>query len=186
VSAAPTVRRDLRPGDLGAIIAHHGATYRPEYDLDSTFEAYVGASVAEAGKRGFPRPSEGVWIVESNGRHAGSIAFTDEGNGIATLRWFVLDRELRGRGLGRRLVGEVIDEARGAGFEVLELETFSDLRAAAHLYRSHGFQLLSADTRSRWGRPITYHRYELSFQARAQSRNSSRAGSSERPFSVNA
>jgi ribosomal protein S18 acetylase RimI-like enzyme len=186
VNASPAIRRELRPGDLGAIIAHHGATYLPEYDLDSTFEAHVAASVAEAGKRGFPRPSEGLWIVESNGRHAGSVAFTDEGDGIATLRWFVLDRELRGRGLGRRLIGEVIDEARDAGFEALQLETFSDLSAAAHLYRSHGFELLSADTRPRWGRPITYHRYELSFQVRAQSRNSSRAGSSERPFSVSA
>ena len=83
MTPSPTVRRELRPGDLGRIVAHHGAVYLPEYGLDSTFEAHVGASVAAAGKRGFPREREGIWIVEVDGRHAGSVALTDEGDGLA-------------------------------------------------------------------------------------------------------
>jgi N-acetylglutamate synthase-like GNAT family acetyltransferase len=187
VSGEPTIRRELRPGDLGRIIAHHGETYLPEHELDSTFEAHVAASVAAAGKRAFPGPREGIWIVEVDGRHAGSIALTDEGNRVGVLRWVVLDRSLRGRGLGRRLIGEVLETAESLGYETLELETFSELRAAAHLYRSFGFELVSEDAAPRWGRErITYQRYELSFQARAQSSSSPRTGSSERPFSVSA
>ena len=187
MSSEPAIRRELRPGDLGAIIAHHGRTYSPEYGVDATFEAHVAASVATAGKRGFPREREGLWIVEAAGRHAGSIALTDEGDGVATLRWFVLDRELRGRGLGRRLVGEVVAEAEGHGYRLLKLETFSDLRAAAHLYRDHGFELVGAETGPRWGRAeITYQRYEKGFQRRAQDLSSASAGSSSRPFSVSA
>ena len=83
MSPAPTVRRELRPGDLGRIVAHHGGVYLPEYGVDSTFEAHVGASVAAAGKRGFPREREGIWIVELGDRHAGSVALTDEGDGLA-------------------------------------------------------------------------------------------------------
>jgi ribosomal protein S18 acetylase RimI-like enzyme len=186
VSAA-TVRNDLRPGDLGAIVAHHGHVYGPEYGVDSTFEAAVAATVAAAGKRGFPGPRERLWIVESGGEHAGSLALTDEGDGKGTVRWFVLDRELRGQGLGRRLLEELFEFARECGYRELGLETFSDLRSAAHLYRRHGFELVWEKRGPRWGREeFTYQRYELRFQRLAQTRSSRSAGVSERPFSVNA
>ena len=186
MDSAATVRRDLRPGDLGAIIAHHGRVYCPEYGVDQTFEANVAAAVGAAGKRGFPRAGEGIWIVELDGRHAGSVALTNEGE-QGWVRWVVLDPELRGRGLGGRLIGEVVAEAEAAGYESLHLETFSDLRAAARIYRSHGFEVTWEETGPRWGRAeLTYQHYELSFQSRAQSLSSASAGSSERPFSVNA
>jgi hypothetical protein len=141
---SPTVRRDLRPGDLGAIVAHHGRTYLPEYGLDSTFEAHVGASVAEAGKRGFPRPSE-------------------------------------------RLCSELVTEAEDLGYDGLWLETFSELEAAAAVYTSLGFELVSEQTGPRWGRErISYRRYELDLQARAHSSSSESTGASARPFSVSA
>ena len=101
MTGAPTIRRELRAGDLGRIVAHHGTVYEGEYGVDRTFEAQVAATVAAAGKRGFPREREGIWIVELDGRHAGSVALTDEGDGLATLRWVVLDPDLRGHGLGR-------------------------------------------------------------------------------------
>jgi ribosomal protein S18 acetylase RimI-like enzyme len=186
----PTIRRDLRPGDLGEIIAHHGRLYGREYGVDSTFEGHVASSVAAAGGRGFPRDGEGIWIVERGGAHSGSIALTDDGDGVATVRWFVVDRSLRGRGLGRRLVAEALELARSSGYERVCLETFSELTAAAHIYRGHGFELQSEQTGPRWGREqITYQRYELvlaSRQARAQSRSSRSAGASARPFSVSA
>src|SRR4051812_37259762 len=186
MNSAATIRRDLRPGDLGAIIAHHGRVYCPAYGVDQTFEAHVGASVAAAGARGFPSAGEGIWIVELDGRHAGSLALTNEGE-QGWVRWVVFDPGLRGHGLGRRLIGELVAEAETAGYESLHLETFGDLRAAAHLYRSYGFAVTSEQTGPRWGRPdITYQHYELGFQSRAQSRSSASAGSSERPFSVSA
>lgn len=187
MSSEPTIRRELRSGDLGAIVAHHGRVYGREHRVDAAFEGKVAKTVADAGARGFPREGEAIWIVEVDGRHAGSIGLTNEGDGVATLRWVVLDPELRGRGLGRRLVTEAVEEARAFGYSKLVLETFSELRTAAHIYRSVGFELLSEDTAPRWSRAsITYQRYELSFQARAQSSSATRAGSSERPFSVKA
>jgi GNAT superfamily N-acetyltransferase len=187
VSVEPTIRRELRPGDLGEIVRHHGRMYLDQYGLDSTFEGHVAASVAGAGKRAFPRENEGIWIVELDGEHSGSIGLTDEGDGQAMLRWVVLDPRLRGRGLGRRLIAEVLAFAEAAGYERVTLETFSDLTAAAHIYRSNGFELQWEETGPRWGREtITYQGYELNFQARAQARNSRSAGISERPFSVSA
>lgn len=184
---ATSVRNELRAGDLGRIVAHHGTTYGREHGVDPRFEAMVAATIAEAGRRGFPSARERVWIVESAGRHAGSIAVTDEGNRTAALRWVVLDRRLRGSGLGRRLIGEAVEFAEQAAYETLYLDTFSELEAAAHLYRIHGFELVSEDTAPRWGREsITFQRYEASFQRRAQPRSSRSAGESSRPFSVRA
>jgi GNAT superfamily N-acetyltransferase len=160
---APSIRRDLRPGDLGAIIEHHGRTYASEYGLDTGMEAHVAAAVAQTALRGFPRDTERIWIVELDGRHAGSLAMTDEGEGTACIRFFLLDPELRGKGLGRQLLQELLDTARAAGFGRVALETFSELTAAAHLYREHGFDVVSAETGPRWGRAeITYQRYEAS------------------------
>ncbi len=195
-SSGTRVRSGLRDGDLGAIIAHHGTVYGAEFGLDSSFEAHVAASVDAAGKRGWPGANERVWIVERDRRHAGSLALTDEGDGAAAVRWFVLDPQLRGEGLGRRLVGELLEAARERRYQLLGLETFSELRAAAHIYRSYGFELRWSETGPRWGRDrLTYQRYELelsgapseeSCHARPQSLSSRSAGSSARPFSVSA
>ncbi len=161
-----TIRRELRPGDLGAIVAHHGRLYAGEYGVDSTFEGFVASAVARAGVRGFPSEREEIRIVELDGEHVGSIGLTDEGEDEAAIRWFVLSPEVRGKGLGRRLLGELLERARELGYRKVWLETFSDLRAAAHLYMEHGFRVTSADTAPRWGRDaITYQRYELELEA---------------------
>jgi GNAT superfamily N-acetyltransferase len=156
------LRRELRPGDLGAIVAHHGRVYGREYGVDARFEGYVAASVAKVAVRGFPREGEAIVIVELDGRHAGSIGLTDEGEGLAVLRWVLLAPELRGRGLGRAMIGEVVACAREAGYQRLRLDTFSELTEAAQIYRGFGFELVSEEIGPRWGRErITYQHYEL-------------------------
>jgi ribosomal protein S18 acetylase RimI-like enzyme len=162
VSPDPRIRRELGPGDLGAIVAHHGRVYGEEYGVDATFEGHVALTVARAALRGFPRPREAIYLVELDGEHAGSLALTDEGDGQAAIRWFVLSPEVRGRGIGRRLLSEMLSWAAEVGYERVFLETFSELEAAAHLYRDHGFELVSAEASPRWGRQrIVYQRYEL-------------------------
>jgi ribosomal protein S18 acetylase RimI-like enzyme len=164
-----TVRDELRPGDLEAIVAHHRRVYSEEYGVDSRFGDFVAAAVARAGERGFPNEREAIRIVELDGEHAGSIGLTDEGDDEAAVRWVVLSPEVRGQGLGRRLLGELLAFAEDHGYRRVWLETFSELEAAAHLYREAGFVVTSADTAPRWGREtITMQRYELALEARAK------------------
>jgi ribosomal protein S18 acetylase RimI-like enzyme len=163
------VREELRPGDMEAIVAHHRRIYADEYGVNSEFGDFVAAAVARAAERGFPNEHEAIRIVELEGEHAGSIGLTDEGNGEAAIRWVVLSPEVRGNGLGRRLVGEMLAFAEEHGYRKVWLETFSELEAAAHLYLDHGFVVTSADTAPRWGRDaITYQRYELELVERAR------------------
>src|SRR3954451_1197311 len=155
------VRRELRPGDVGDMVALHGRLYSKEWGHDASFETMVAQSFIDSVARGWPRRNEGIWLVQEDERLAGCLGLTDEGEGEARLRWFVLEPHLRGRGLGRRLLAELFEKVEGEGYERITLETFSDLAAAAHLYREHGFELVWEDTRPRWSRPaVTYQRYE--------------------------
>lgn len=167
----PTIHTELRAGDMDAIVAHHQRIYGEEHGVDSRFGDFVAAAAARADARGFPTEREAIRIVEIDGEHAGSIALTDEGGDEAAIRWVVLSPAVRGRGLGRRLLGEMLAFAEDHGYRRVWLETFSELEAAAHLYRDHGFVVTSADTAPRWGREaITMQRYELELEARALSR----------------
>jgi ribosomal protein S18 acetylase RimI-like enzyme len=165
----PTIRDELRPGDMEAIVDHHRRVYGEEYRVDSRFGDFVAAAVARAAERGFPGERETIRIVELDGEHAGSIGLTDEGDGEAAIRWVVLSPEVRGLGLGRRLLAEMLAFAQDHGYRRVWLETFSELETAAHLYREAGFVVTSADTAPRWGREsITMQRYELELVDRAK------------------
>jgi ribosomal protein S18 acetylase RimI-like enzyme len=165
----PTIRDELRPGDLDGIVAHHRRVYGQEYGVDSRFGDFVAAAVARAEERGFPADRETIRVVELDGEHVGSIALTDEGDDEAAIRWVVFSPEIRGNGLGRRLVGEMLAFAEDHGYRRVWLETFSELQAAAHLYLERGFVVTSTDTAPRWGREsITMQRYELELADRAK------------------
>lgn len=99
--------------------------------------------------------------VEEDDGLRGSLVLTDEGDGLGRVRFFALDRSARGSGLGRRLLDTLLAHAREHGYKRLELVTFSDLRAAAHLYRSAGFRLVTTERHDGWGPVIDLQRLAL-------------------------
>lgn len=184
MNAPIEIRRELRPGDLDAIVALHARLYPAEHGVDARFVEHVAARVEEAKAAGFPGPREGAWLVDSDGELAGSLVLTDEGDSTAWLRWVLIDPALRGRGIGRRMVTESVEHARAAGFRLLHLETFSDLRVAAAIYRDAGFRLVAEETGPRWGRRITYQHYELVLpQESSNTRRASSSASTSRSIS---
>jgi GNAT superfamily N-acetyltransferase len=155
------VRRELRSGDAEGIVELQQRLYEQEHGFDERFRIEVGASVEAAIARGWPASSGAVWLIDRDDRLSGSLALTQEGPTVGQVRWFLLAPELRGLGLGRSLIAELLSEARAAHMRVLVLHTFSALRAAAHLYRDAGFRLSSEREREHWGPPIVYQKYEL-------------------------
>jgi GNAT superfamily N-acetyltransferase len=154
------IRREMRPGDPEAIVAMHERLYPAEHDRNDRFVAMVRKSVEDAVDAGWPEGG-GIWVVERSGEFSGSVALTDEGDGVGALRWVLLAPELRGAGLGRRLIGEAIERARELGMRRIELYTFSALRAAGRIYREAGFEVVNSFERSDWGSKITYQEYRL-------------------------
>src|SRR5687767_13437891 len=102
-SPAYEIRRELRPGDSDAIVAMHERLYPAEHDRNDAFVAAVAESIENAVEAGWPEGG-GVWIVQRGGRHAGSLALTEEGDGVGKIRWVLLEPELRGAGIGRRML----------------------------------------------------------------------------------
>ena len=162
ITAASGLRTRIRPGDVGAVARLHGLEYSEGYGLDERFEAYVAQSVA-----GFalalPRdPDTGrLWLAEDDAGLAGCIAITRESGAHGRLRWFLVASRARGQSLGKRLLDEALAYARSSGLETLELETFSDLTTAAHLYRAAGFVLRDTTPQFDWGREILLQHYDL-------------------------
>ena len=162
-----TIRHDLRPGDMGRVIAMHGVLYAEEYGFDHGFEAYVAETVAEFGQ--LARPGlDRLWLAERacpeerGGRLVGSIAILGREDGAAQLRWFLVDPEARGRGLGRRLIDEALAFCRTAGYRSVYLWTVTGLDAAARLYVAAGFRKTETKPPAMlWGVDLAEERYDL-------------------------
>lgn len=158
-SDAVHIRNALEPGDIGAIIYLHGILYAQEYGFDHTFEPYVAAPLAEFVKNQTDR--ERIWIVEKDGRVLGSVAIVEVSESQAQLRWLILHPELRGLGIGRKLVEEAVAFCRTSGYDCVYLWTVDFLGAALKLYTAAGFELTETNTHPIWGRTLTEERYEL-------------------------
>jgi ribosomal protein S18 acetylase RimI-like enzyme len=155
------IRRALRDGDVDAIAELHRRVYASEYGLNEHFVEGVQRGLEAAVARGWPARGGGVWLVERDGPLLGALGLTDEGQGAGRVRWLVFDRAVRGRGLARSLVAQLLDEARRAGMRTLTLETYSELTAAARIYRDAGFRVEWERERDDWGPSITFQGYRL-------------------------
>jgi ribosomal protein S18 acetylase RimI-like enzyme len=157
----PVIRRELRAGDVEAIADLHRRVYTPEFGTNEMFVEGVAAAARSARAAGWPERGGGVWLVEHRGELGGSLALIAQPGDLGRVRWFVVHPALRGRGLGARMVAELVELARAQDMRELELETFSELSAAARIYRGHGFRVVAERPRDDWGKPMSYQRYHL-------------------------
>jgi GNAT superfamily N-acetyltransferase len=161
-SDAVTVRTSPRPGDLPAIVRLHGTVYPCEHGFDATFESYVAGPLAEFLAAA---PDRGrLWVAEREGRVIGCIAIVPATPETAQLRWFLVEPQARGAGLGRRLLNEALAFCRQCGYTSVFLWTVSALTPAARLYRAAGFQLAEERPGRLWGVDVVEQRYELPLQ----------------------
>ncbi len=157
--ASVTIRTEIRPGDIGAIIHLHGTLYAEEYGFDHTFEPYVAIPLSQfVNDRA---AGDAIWIVEKEGKVMGSVAVVHCPGNTAQLRWLILHPDLRGQGIGRKLISEVIRFCKEQRFEAIFLWTIDFLKAALDLYVSAGFKRTERKTHRIWGRSLTEERYEL-------------------------
>ncbi len=150
--------RNRQPGDLGYVAYRHAVLYSREYALDPIFESYVLESLLPYARN----PQGGkLWIAESEGRIAGFIAIIDINSETGQLRWFLIEPEFRGRGLGQRLMACAMEYCREKIFRQVYLWTFHGLDAACHLYENHGFALTESIPNDTWKQGIVEERWEL-------------------------
>lgn len=130
------------PGALGRITELHGAYYANEWGLGLYFEAKVATEMAEFLNR-FDEAYDGAWFATVDGKVVGAI-FVDGSQAQkegARIRWFIIDPEYHGLGLGNRLMDALMTFCREKQFPRIYLTTFEGLTTARHLYEKHGFNL---------------------------------------------
>ncbi len=153
------IRNTLQPGDMGSIIYLHGILYADQCGFNHTFEPYVAAPLAEFVKSFSSR--ERIWIVEKDGAVMGSVALVRVSDQEAQLRWLLLHPKIRGLGLGRKLVEELILFAQECGYHSIFLLTVDILHQAACLYHSFGFKITEETRIELWGIEMTEQKYEI-------------------------
>jgi peptidyl-dipeptidase Dcp len=90
----------------------------------------------------------------------GFLLLMDRGN-AAQLRYFLIQPEYRGIGLGAKLLSLYMDFLRECNYKESYLWTTHELYAAAHLYKRLGFQLTEEKESTAFGKPLREQRYEL-------------------------
>lgn len=156
----PITVRGLGPGDMGWIIQRHGEVYWDEFGWDADFEALVARIVADYHANHRPG-RENAWIAEVDGARAGCVFCCQRDAETAQLRILLVEPWARGIGLGRRLVDECLEFARGAGYSLMTLWTNDVLVAARRIYEAVGFVLVDEESHHSFGHDLVGQTWEL-------------------------
>lgn len=153
----------IRPptsGDFGWVVQRHGALYADEYDWDESFEALVARIVADyIDKRDSKR--QAAWIAEIDGERAGCVFCVKKDETTAQLRLMLVEPDVRGMGLGTRLVDECIRFARRARYEQMTLWTNDVLKDARRVYERAGFELSEEKRHNSFGHDLVGQHWSL-------------------------
>lgn len=128
----------LRPGtdaDSAGVIALIGRVYA-EYE-----GCILDVDREEPTLRAPASSYDGFWVLEDGGRIVGCAACTVR-SGLVEMKKVYLDRDLRGRGWGRELVGAVERVARDRGIPRVELWSDTRFTTAHAVYERLGYARL--------------------------------------------
>ena len=160
----PYVLRPPRAGDMGWIVARHGALYGEEYGWDERLEALTAEIVAAFVRNNDPK-RERCWIAEREGENVGSVLLMRETQDIARLRLLLVEPKARGLGIGARLVDEALRFAREARYRQVTLWTQSVLTAARRIFERAGFKLIHRETHDTFGKKLIGETWELDLRS---------------------
>lgn len=160
---ASIVLRPFTPDDAPWIAGTHGALYQRDEGFDETFQPLV-ASILEGFIASHDPERERGWLAMQAAERVGCIFCTRLDDHTAQLRLFLLLPELRGQGVGRKLLNECMGFARKSGYRAMRLWTHESHRAACALYRKTGWQLLDSRPVRSYGRELVEQCWAFRFE----------------------
>jgi putative acetyltransferase len=89
-------------------------------------------------------PKGGLFLAFDAETAGGCIALRPLEQKVCEMKRLYVRPACRGRGVGRRLVEALIEDARRIGYDVMRLDTLASLKPALELYRSFGFRTVPA------------------------------------------
>ena len=116
----------------------------PEFGLPLVGTAYEDEETPRMFES-YQNPNDIYYVVEFNGKVLG-------GGGVKPLKDYEADvceiqkmyfaPELRGKGLGKKMLQKCLQAAKDMGYKQCYLESASQLKAAIHIYETFGFKHL--------------------------------------------
>lgn len=142
--------RPIRPEDDAAVAALI-RTVMPEFGADGPGFALHDAEV-DAISAAYSKPGAAYFVVVDDadrilgGGGFAPLAGSEDGAEASTceLRKMYFLKDIRGTGMGEKLLRHLLDAARHAGYHTMYLETLTGMNAAQRLYTKVGFHPLCA------------------------------------------
>ncbi|MFD2918028.1 GNAT family N-acetyltransferase [Psychroserpens luteus] len=89
------------------------------------------------------KDEKAVYFVVANGNQVlgggGIKQLKDFDGNVCELQKMYFSSLVRGKGYGKKLIDKCLETAKGFGYETCYLETIPELKAAIHIYETHGF-----------------------------------------------
>lgn len=113
--------------------------YEKELNEDICFQSFEAELTNPLKKYG--PPSGDLLLAYYEEEVAGCIAFTKTNEvGVCEMKRLYVRPAFRKNKIGRILIEELLDSAKGRNYQKIRLDTFDKLQSAVHLYKQFGFQ----------------------------------------------
>jgi GNAT superfamily N-acetyltransferase len=111
--------------------------YQESLGVDLGFQGFEAELKALPGR--YAPPSGRLLVGRSGNGLSGCVALQSLGGEECEMKRLYVRPDVRGSGLGRRLVERLIEEARAIGYRRMRLDTLPGMKDAIRLYEALGF-----------------------------------------------
>jgi len=127
----------VKEGEMIEVIRKLFLEYARSLEIDLDFQDFETELNTLPGKY---QPPDGALILALvEGKEAGCIALRKISKDICEMKRLYIREEYRGLGLGKKLVGMIIDEAVNKNYQYMRLDTLPTMKSAQSSYLSFGF-----------------------------------------------
>lgn len=136
--------RPIEPGDNAAIAEIIRNSFR-ENKIDHLDGVSLHDPELDRLSEAYHQPGARYWIAESMGKivGGGGIAPLAGEDGICEMQKLFFSSDVKGMGMGRRMISFIITQAAAMGYQSCYLETLDELKDAVRLYEIFGFRHLT-------------------------------------------
>ena len=124
-----------------------------EFGLDKPGTVYFDSHLDHLADYYQQQERAAYFVLEDEGQLVGCGGFAPVSDKISELQKLYVTKNSRGKGYSSRLIKQIVQDARLAGYEQLYLETSTELATAVAVYQRYGFTSLQQPLSNAAGHP---------------------------------
>ncbi|MEI7965582.1 MAG: GNAT family N-acetyltransferase [Chitinophagaceae bacterium] len=92
----------------------------------------------------YAAPTGGIILCKEDENYIACVAIRKIDTETAELKRMYVQSDKQGKGIGKTILTQAIEMARGCGYQRIRLDTLDHMTAAINLYKHAGFKLIQA------------------------------------------